>query len=98
MSKHRKQAMADTDTLAEDARALLDATSEVAGEKVAEARDRLSVALERGKEMYDDVKERAVAGAKAGDECVRGNPYAAIGIAVGVGLLIGYVFARPRDK
>ena len=63
MSKHRKQAVPDTNTLAEGARALLDATSEVAGEKVAEARDRLSVALERGKEMYDDVKERAVAGA-----------------------------------
>jgi ElaB/YqjD/DUF883 family membrane-anchored ribosome-binding protein len=89
--------MADTDTLAEDARALLDATSEVAGEKVAEARDRLSVALERGKEMYDDVKERAVAGAKAGDKFVRDNPYAVLGIAVGVGALIGYIFSRRRS-
>jgi len=36
-------------TLAEDAHALMAATADVAGEKVAEARERLSVALENAK-------------------------------------------------
>ena len=52
-------------SLAEDARALLHATSEVAGDKVAEARNRLSAALERSKELYGAARERAIAGAKA---------------------------------
>jgi ElaB/YqjD/DUF883 family membrane-anchored ribosome-binding protein len=83
-------------SLAEDARALLHATSEVAGDKVAEARGRLSAALERSKEMYDDARAKAIAGAKAGDKLVRNNPYAALGIAVGVGALIGYILSRRR--
>ena len=37
------------DTLAEDARALMTATADVAGEKVAEARTRLAAGLERAK-------------------------------------------------
>ena len=36
-------------TLAEDARALMAATADVAGEKVSEARKRLAAALESGK-------------------------------------------------
>lgn len=97
MTKHRKANANDMGTLAEDARALLSATADVAGEKVAEARSRLSAALERGKEIYDDAKDRAIASAKAGDKFVRANPYAALGIAVGVGALIGLLLSR-RSK
>ncbi|HTD65221.1 MAG TPA: DUF883 family protein [Candidatus Limnocylindria bacterium] len=96
MNKHKRTATNDMSTLAEDARALLVATSEVAGEKVSEARDRLSAALDRGKEMYGDAKDRAVAGAKAGDKFVRTNPYAAVGIALGVGALIGIFMCRRK--
>ena len=83
-------------SLAEDARALLHATSEVAGDKVAAARDRLSAALERSKELYGDARERAIAGAKAGDKLVRDNPYAALGIALGVGAFVGFILGRRR--
>jgi ElaB/YqjD/DUF883 family membrane-anchored ribosome-binding protein len=83
-------------SLAEDARALLHATSEVAGDKVTEARNRLSAALDRSKELYGDARERAIATAKAGDKFVRGNPYAALGIAVGVGALVGFILGRRR--
>jgi len=38
--------------LAEDASALLTATADVAGDKVAEARKRLEAELESGKELY----------------------------------------------
>ena len=100
MSKHRKSNTdtADMDTLAEDARALLHATSDVAGEKVAAARQRLSGALERGREVYNHAKERAVDGVKSGDKFVRGNPYAAAGIALGIGALIGLILARRKGE
>ena len=78
--------------LAEDAHALMSATADVAGEKVGEARKRLAAALERGKEVYGRVREKAVEGAKAAEEAVHEHPYQAI--AVGVGAFIGYLVAR----
>jgi len=81
-------------TLVEDARALVTATADVAGEKVTEARERLAVALEHGKEMVGRARDKALEGAKAADEAVREHPYHAIGIALGVGALIGYLIGR----
>jgi len=84
----------DTGTLAEDARALVAATADVAEDKVSEARKRLAAALERGKEIAGRVREKAVEGAKAADTAVREHPYQAIGIAFGVGALLGYLVSR----
>ncbi len=84
----------DLGTIAEDARALMTATADVAGEKVAEARKRLTVALERAKEIAGRVRAKAVEGAKAADEAVHEHPYQAIAIGVGVGALVGYLVAR----
>ena len=94
MNKQTQAISNDVVQLAEDARALLTATADVAGEKVGEARKRLAAALESGKEMYSRVKDKAVEGAKAADETVRANPYQAIAIGVGVGAIIGYLVAR----
>jgi ElaB/YqjD/DUF883 family membrane-anchored ribosome-binding protein len=98
MNKQSQAIENDLGTLAEDARALLAATADVAGEKVGEARKRLTAALESGKEMYGRVREKAVAGAKAADQTVREHPYQAIAIALGVGALIGFVVARRCSK
>lgn len=84
----------DLGTLAEDARALMAATADVAGEKVGDARKRLAAALESGKRMLGQVKDKAVAGAKATDAAVHQHPYLAIGIAAGVGALVGFLIAR----
>ena len=84
----------DTGTLAEDARALVAATADVAEDKVSEARKRIAAALERGKEIAGRVREKAVEGAKAADTAVREHPYQAIGIAFGVGALLGYLVSR----
>ena len=94
MSKQTEAISNDMGQLAEDARALMAATADVAGEKVGEARKRLAAALERGKEICDRVREKAVQGAKAADEAVHEHPYHAAGIAFGVGALIGYFAAR----
>ena len=82
--------------LMEDAQALLTATAHVAEEKVVEARKRLTAAIERGKEAWNNVQEKAIAGAKATDQVIRDNPYKALGIALGVGAIIGYLLRR-RD-
>ena len=94
MNKQMQSVSNNMGTLAEDARALMAATADVAGEKVGEARRRLTAALESGKEIYGRVREQAVEGAKAADEAVHEHPYQAIALGVGVGALIGYLIAR----
>ena len=94
MNKETQVIGQDVGQLAEDARALMAATADVAGEKVGEARKRLAAALESAKHIAANVRDKAVAGAKVADQTVRENPYQAIAIGVGVGAIIGYLIAR----
>ena len=98
MSKHTPAASHDIGSLAEDARALMAATADVAGEKVGEARNRLTAALERAKEIAGNVRDKAVAGAKVTDQTIRENPYQAIAIGIGVGAILGYILARRCSR
>ena len=98
MNKHTQAISNDLSTLAEDARALMAATADVAGEKVGEARRRLAAALENSREIYSRVRDKAADGIRAADVTVREHPYQAIGIAFGLGALIGYLAARRRDR
>lgn len=88
----------DLGTLAEDARALMTATADVAGDKVNDARKRLAAALDSAKDMAACVRDKAVAGAKVADQKVRENPYQAIGVAVGLGVLVGYLLGRRCSR
>jgi ElaB/YqjD/DUF883 family membrane-anchored ribosome-binding protein len=98
MKKHTQVIVNDMGTLVEDAGALMAATADVAGEKVSEARERLAAALDSAKEVAGRVRDKAVEGAQAADEAVRENPYQAIGIAFGVGALLGYLVARRCSR
>jgi ElaB/YqjD/DUF883 family membrane-anchored ribosome-binding protein len=84
----------DAGTLVEDARKLLDATSEIADEKITAARKRLTDALETGKETYENLQGKVVKGAKIADRTVRRHPYESIAVALGIGALIGFLFSR----
>jgi ElaB/YqjD/DUF883 family membrane-anchored ribosome-binding protein len=98
MNKHKHATTNDMGTLAEDGRALMAATADVAGEKVEQARKRLTAALDSAKEIAGRVRDKAVEGAEAADEAVRENPYRAIGFAFGVGALIGYLLMRRGSR
>jgi len=98
MNKHTQATSNDMGTLAEDARALMAATADVAGEKVGEARKRLAAALESAREIAGRIRDKAVEGAKATDEAVREHPYQSIGIALGVGALIGFLVSRRCSR
>jgi ElaB/YqjD/DUF883 family membrane-anchored ribosome-binding protein len=98
MSKHTETSHHDIGSLAEDVRELMAATADVAGEKVGEARKRVTAALEKAKEMAGDLRDRAGAGAKATDKAVNDHPYQAIAIALGVGTLVGFLLGRKSSK
>jgi ElaB/YqjD/DUF883 family membrane-anchored ribosome-binding protein len=87
MGKNSPETSNEMDKLAEDARDLMAATADVAGEKVGEARQRLAAALDRA-------TDKAVQGAKAVNEAVHKHPYQAIAIGVGVGAILGFCLAR----
>jgi ElaB/YqjD/DUF883 family membrane-anchored ribosome-binding protein len=97
MNKHKHAENHATGKLAEDAHALMDATADVAGEKVVEARKRLAAALENFKNIAGQVRNKTVECVKAADEAVHENPYKAIAIGVGLGTVIGFLAARRRS-
>ena len=84
----------DLKTVVHDAEELMQATAGQAGEKVTQARSRLSAAIESAKATCQRWEERTVAAAKATDKTIRAHPYESIGIAFGLGLLVGVLVAR----
>jgi len=94
MNRHLRAISNDVSTLAEDARALMTATADVAEEKVVEARKRLGLALDGSKRVLGRVRERAAEGARVADETVHEHPYESIGIALAVGALVGFLLGR----
>jgi ElaB/YqjD/DUF883 family membrane-anchored ribosome-binding protein len=96
MNKHTNGIQESMENLAGDARALLAATTDIAGEKMMATRERLADALDSAKDAYAQVQKKAIQGAKAADKVVRSHPYQTIGIAFGVGALAGFLWSRRK--
>jgi len=94
----RQRVLADLRALVRDSETLLKATAGDVSEKAKEVRVRLASALERAKCTCDQLQRQAVAAAKAAakktDLVIREHPYQSIGVAFGVGLLIGVLLRR----
>jgi len=90
--------LADLQTVVADAEALLKATAGQAGDKIQEARARAEESLAAARERLSGVEEDALQQARElvseGEEYVRQNPWEAVGIAAGVGLLLGLLLGR----
>ena len=81
-----------------DAEELLKATASQAGEKVTVARERIQDSLHNAKiklaEAEDVIVQKGKQAARATDDYVQENPWRAVGIAAGVGLIIGLLVGR----
>jgi len=84
----------DLKAVVNDGEQLLRAGAHELSERGMAARERLAEALEAAKETQRKLQERAVAGAKATDKLIRENPYQSIGVAFGIGMLIGVLINR----
>jgi ElaB/YqjD/DUF883 family membrane-anchored ribosome-binding protein len=84
----------DLKSVVQDAEELMKVTAGQAGEKVTQARSRLSAAIESAKATCQRWEQKTVAAAKATDKTIRAHPYESIGIAFGLGLLVGVLVAR----
>jgi len=94
----RERVRADLENLTRDAEELLKATAGDVSEKAKEARSRVAAALERAKTTCVSMQQQTMASAKAAakkaDVVIRDHPYESIGVAFGVGLLIGVLVTR----
>ena len=54
----------------------------------------VNAASQLAQTTFEVVGEQLTAGAKATDQAIRKHPYAALGAALGAGLLIGYLIKR----
>ncbi|MGA2550087.1 MAG: DUF883 family protein [Burkholderiaceae bacterium] len=81
-----------------DAEELLKAAATATGERAADLREKAAVALKRASEriadMQDLVLERSKAAARVTDDFVHDNPWRAVGIAAGLGFLLGLLVNR----
>jgi ElaB/YqjD/DUF883 family membrane-anchored ribosome-binding protein len=95
---NRDKLVQDMKVVIADAEDLLRATANQAGEKIAVARERIQDSLHQAKvklaEAEAMVTERAKQAARYTDEYVHENPWRAIGVAAGIGLLLGLMISR----
>lgn len=94
----RDKIKSDLRTVLSDMDEYLRATASQTGEKIGVIRERLQEHMHRAKDRLADTREIVVdktkEAAKATDEYVHDNPWRAVGIAAGIGLIIGMLIGR----
>ncbi len=97
-TNNKEKLVSDMKVVVSDAEEILRATAGVAGEKVGELRERIIDRLRDAKVRIADAEEmlvdRTKAAARVTDDYVNDNPWRAVGIAAGIGLLVGIIIGR----
>ncbi len=93
----REKFVEDVKVLTKDVQDLLKATASVVGEKASEARvkveESLKVAQDKLNVVQASMKAKGQEAFSATDGYVRDNPWNAVGIAAGIGFLLGIGFS-----
>ena len=94
----KERLVADLKVLIGDTEEMLRATAGQAGEKIAVARERIQASLAVYKDKLQDaeraVLEKTKEAARATDEYVHDHPWQAVGVAAGIGFLLGLLVSR----
>lgn len=93
-----EQLVADFKTVVADAEALLKATANQGDEKLDEIRSKVEESLKAAKNRLGEAQEElllnTMAAARATDVYVHKNPWESMGVAAGIGLLVGLLLCR----
>lgn len=94
----KQKLMSDLNLVVSDAEELLKLTAGQVGDKAAGMRDRMQTRIERAKsglsDLQADALEKAKDAGRVADGYVHENPWMAIGIAGGIGVMLGVLLAR----
>lgn len=90
--------VADLKRITRDAEDLIEATAGDVTDQAKEIRARLRKALAAAKESCGELQGTVRDGVTATDTVIRDHPYQSIGVAFGVGLLIGVLALRQRGE
>jgi ElaB/YqjD/DUF883 family membrane-anchored ribosome-binding protein len=94
----KQKLVSDMKVVVSDAEEILRATAGVAGEKMVDLRERIAERLRDAKLRLADAEaalvDKTKAAARATDDFVNDNPWQAVGIAAGIGLLLGIIIGR----
>ena len=94
----KEKLIEDLRIVAQDVEELLRATAGETADKIAAARTRAEDSLRAARshivDATDELTRQGRAAAGAADDYVRDNPWQAIGVAAGVGLLVGFLLGR----
>ena len=98
MMGQKDKLMGDLRTVISDAEEVLRMTADEAGEGAANLRGRVQARMNQAKADLIHLQEAAVEKAKAAghaaDDFVHDNPWKSIGIAAGIGLVVGLLISR----
>ena len=94
MSHNFNAVKRDLDNMAKDARALLNATAGVAEDNVVNARARLANALKQGGKIWHRARHTSLRSVQGAARTIREHPYPSLGLALGVGVLLGFLASR----
>jgi ElaB/YqjD/DUF883 family membrane-anchored ribosome-binding protein len=84
----------DLKAAASDAEELIKATAGEINDRTKDARLRLKETLNSAKASCEALEEKALNGAKIADRKIRAYPYESMGVAFGIGLLLGLLVSR----
>ena len=94
----KEKLVQDFRVVAADVEELLKATASQAGEKAAAIREKVNESLRRAKVNLAEAEEilidKGKQAARVTDEYVHDNPWKAVGIAAGIGFMIGLLIGR----
>ncbi len=94
----KDQLISDLKVVVNDAEALIKATANQGGEALAAVRAKAQESLAIAKDKLADTQaallERSKAAARATDDYVHENPWRSVGVAAGIGLVVGLLIGR----
>lgn len=98
MSAHSEKFVTDVKVLMNDTEALVKATASHAGDRIVEIRDRAQNSVSHLKPRLAAVEtelvDKAKSSAAATNAYVKQNPWPAMGLSAGIGLVIGLLISR----